>query len=1455
MAAQIDRLEIEIEAQAQRANRQLDALAAKLGKVSNALSGINTKNLGKIGNVGNANSMTGSLQHLSNSMSQFSARTEKARKSTRSLAAAFGQFYASCFLLIRGFKALGKSISASMDYIETYNYYNVTMSKIASEFSRQWSRYGYDSADAYGDSFVGRLNELTQKMSGYKVSADGVLSISGGQNLSLDPEQLMNYQASVAAITNSVGLVGETSVNTAKALSMLAADMSSLKNIDMSTVMTNFQSGLIGQSRALYKYGIDITNATLQTYAYKYGIETAMQEMTQADKMQLRLLAILDQSKIAWGDQANTLNSVANQYRILKQQISNLARVIGNLFIPVLQAVLPVVNGIVMALQRMFTFIGNLIGIDWSGIMDGISTGYGGAGDIIGDLVDDTDDVVDGTDGIGNSLDSANDKAKKLQKTILGFDEINKLNDNSDIGSGDKSGITGDDIGSIGAGGIDLSDEIAKALADYESVWDKALKNSQNKAQEYADKICAAFNQIRELAKPTTAAIKQLWDEGLSKLGKFSSETLKDFWNNFLKPVGTWMLADDAGLPRFFNITNDLLNGIDWGRLRNSLSQFYTSLQTLAKFSWTALMDFYEGFMKPMATWAMSTAIPQLVDIMTAFINKVDWERINEALRNFWDALAPFAQNVGQGLINFFGKLIDIGAEFINTVVPGGLNGLAEALKKISPEQAQSIGEALGKVALAVLAFKGIAAIVTGISNFGIAIAGLATGLGVIFGAEGIFATIGAKLSGFFAMFTSGGLVYEALGGIGANVAILIETLTGIAIPIEASMAVVVVAIAGVAAALVDLWNTSETFRDTVGQVFTMVKDTVVHAFEKVKESVAPLMEKFQELGAALYNFYEDSGLKLLVELLATLAVKFAGFIASGVIEIFGNLLAGLAKIVGGVVDVLTGIVEIITGIGELDPETILSGIRQIGSGITEVFDGIFTAFFEFGTNIIAGLLDGIIEGIKGIGSWLKEHVVDPIVNGFKNLFGIHSPSTVMAELGGFLMEGLLGGIKGLVDDVIGVFTGIGETISGVWTNITEAASTAWEGISTTVGDVWEGLKTTASEKFSNIKESVTGTWDEIKETGGKTWDSIKKTVSGIWDNLTTSASDTFNGIGETVSGVWESAKEKTGEVWERVQSTVGGIWDWLTGKSSEDFPEIQKNAEESWDNTENATDVAWTNSEKYVKDSLHGMRSQATTYMKQIFNSVESYTNQIYEAIGNGWGAAGREIEDALAEMDRNVQITLGSISNSFAGLGSEISRSIGDLTWVGRNAAQEIANGFSSIHIPTPHISVTSSAWSNGGSYSYSMSSSVNWYKKGGFFDSPSVIGVGEDGAEAVVPFEHSPAMSKLAASIAKHIDGKELNTGRDLLQAQRDLRDAQAVRMEKVQPFSMGDVTGAFKEVIQDAMMEVYMATNIGRNDDKPYVLHAELKTEDNEVLARAVEKGRLKRDTRFKPVPSY
>ena len=90
--------------------------------------------------------------------------------------------------------------------------------------------------------------------------------------------------------------------------------------------------------------------------------------MNQATKAQLRLLAILDQSKVAYGDLANTMESPANQLRMLRQNFSNLARTIGNLFLPIIEKVLPYINGLVMAMQRLFAWVGGLLGINLSGI-------------------------------------------------------------------------------------------------------------------------------------------------------------------------------------------------------------------------------------------------------------------------------------------------------------------------------------------------------------------------------------------------------------------------------------------------------------------------------------------------------------------------------------------------------------------------------------------------------------------------------------------------------------------------------------------------------------------------------------------------------------------------------------------------------------------------------------------------------------------------------------------------------------------------------------------------------------------------------------------------------------------------------------------------------------------------------------------------------------------------------
>lgn len=516
------------------------------------------------------------------SLSSFNATASLTRRSTLSLAAAFGKFYANYFLVLRGIKLISKAVTGSMDYVETYNYFSVTMKKIGNQFGKDYEQFtkgfdnlgnklGYSSAEEYAKSFSTRLNDLTKKMTGFEVGASGQLISTSELSLGLDPERVMNFQASIASITNSVGMLGESSVNTSKALTMLSADLSSLKNIDLSTVMQNLQSGIIGQSRALYKYGIDITQATLAQYALSYGIKKSVAEMSQSDKMQLRLLAILDQSRIAWGDQANTLNSVANQYRIFRQQIENLGRVIGNLFLPIAQKVLPVINGLIIALRRLFETIGfRLYGDNWlQGIMDGVSEG---PGEISEELADD--------------LDQANENAKKLKRQLQGFDELNVLS------SADNGGLGGS------LGGIDLTSEISQSLADYERVWQEAFDRTRNLAENYAARISNVLQPIKN------------WIDDFvtdAKIGNFFALG-RDVSNAIIGAFDT--LSDELDTVDWDDIgekVGKFLKGINWKGILSSAGNFFEKL-------FDAAVDLWVGSFE---TAPVETAVATAIGLLT----------------------------------------------------------------------------------------------------------------------------------------------------------------------------------------------------------------------------------------------------------------------------------------------------------------------------------------------------------------------------------------------------------------------------------------------------------------------------------------------------------------------------------------------------------------------------------------------------------------------------------------------------------------------------------------------------------------------------------------------------------------------------------------------------------------------------------------------------------------------
>lgn len=640
---------------------------------------------------------------------------------------------AKLYVGFRSLRGIGEylrgAVESSMDYIEEFNYFDTTMGKIASEWGKEYKKYGYQNAEEYGESFKNRLTQTMGKMTGFQIENDGTLSDLGKKNLGLDPTQMTNYAASVAQVTNSVGMTGEASVVTSEALSMLAGDMSSFKNLDMDTVMNNFSSGLLGQSRALYKFGIDTSNATLKQYALANGIKKNVSAMSQSEKMQLRMLAILDQSKVSWGDLAKTINSPSNQLRLLNNNFRSLSRTIGAIVLPAVAKILPYINGLVIAIRRLFEWTASMLGVDLSKVIGSSGGGYSDAFDGLEDSADDAKDAVDDT----------SDSVKKLSKQLMGFDELNVINTNSDNTKKD------DDKNSKP---IDLTSQLSNALADYKTVWDKAYKNMTNDAEKFANKLTKLFKKAWKSGNGTDigSAIAGWLNKGISwvndnvdqfakgakKVAKLLATAINGFvakldWAGLGSAIGKSMKAAIEAETTFFSTVNWLNLGkaiattlnawIDTGVIQSYLKGTATKIRAAIELAFGAIKTFHFS--------SLGTALGQGINDAFAVMNKVNkktglngWQELGQTISGGISGILTSIStalntvkwdSVGQAIATAIGSIDFKGIVWnLRDVAIKILGALAEAIKGAfaqSPVET-AIVTALGFIKLSTLTTK-----------------------------------------------------------------------------------------------------------------------------------------------------------------------------------------------------------------------------------------------------------------------------------------------------------------------------------------------------------------------------------------------------------------------------------------------------------------------------------------------------------------------------------------------------------------------------------------------------------------------------------------------------------------------------------------------------------------------------------------------------------------------------
>lgn len=496
------------------------------------------------------------------------------------------------------------------------------------------------------NSYIENLNLFNVSMGQYAEEARNYAE-QVGEVMGINPGEWMRNQGVFMTITEGFGVASDRAYTMSKNLTQLTYDLASFFNISTSDAFQKLESGISGELEPLRRLGYDLSVARLQQEAYNLGIEKSVTAMTQAEKAELRYYAIMTQVTNAQGDMARTLEAPANQLRILQAQVEQATRALGNLFLPILKAILPYAIALAKAIRMVAEIIAGFFGVSipefdmGTDAIGGVASGAGEAADGLGD---------------------ASKKAKELKNALLGIDELNVIS-----APEDSSGGAG------GAGGIGGGGGLGFELPTYDFIADAV--------NEQVDKIMAKIQPfldwVRENIDEILAGVLAI---GAAFLAWRIAKGVQDFlrWLSTMKGFNiTGSIAFKiAGLGLFLDAWNTMkeaiqdimANGPNFTNVTKLISGFAEALGA-------AFLLF--GNIKMAGAMLVISGLTGIVSAISDMVNNgVNWDNALFLVKNLGLFLSGLGMLTGNTKLAGIGLIIS-GA----TLIVDNLKGFLEAIR------------------------------------------------------------------------------------------------------------------------------------------------------------------------------------------------------------------------------------------------------------------------------------------------------------------------------------------------------------------------------------------------------------------------------------------------------------------------------------------------------------------------------------------------------------------------------------------------------------------------------------------------------------------------------------------------------------------------------------------------------------------------------------------------------
>lgn len=617
-----------------------DGAAASLSKVAEAASGISK-------GVKSVNITAGALN-----------KTATQSASVAKSAGAVGIKLAAVMLVVRKVsQGLGSAITKSNEYIENMNLFTVSMGEFA------------DEAKEY---------------------AETVSDVMG-----IDPSAWVRNQGIFMTLATGFGIAGDRANTMSRNLTQLGYDLSSFFNISVEDAMQKLQSGLAGELEPLRRLGYDLSQAQLEAVALSLGIDKSVASMTRAEKAELSYVAMLQQVSHAQGDLARTLDQPANQLRILRANIEQAGRAIGNIFQPMLSAVLPYLIAAARLVKQLADSLASFFGFE----MPEFELASGGIA------------------SVGEELEQAAGSAKKFKAQLLGIDELNVMNEPGG-GAGSGSGLgagfgfelpeyefmseetqsrVNDIMEGISSGIQDIKEKASEAFNTMRPFFEDDLENWKLLASEFAKRVAEDFTRSKTAFEDMAESMGKAWDEHGGDILDGLVEMKAGFWDTF------WYVYNSVVSP----VTDALGERID--RLWNShLKPLWDSVVEFLMSTGENALHLWNKYLKPFIDWvgkeiapvvrnvlltvgqAVSTVVGFVSDILQSLLTTLDgiitfitgvftgdWKKA-------WEGVVDIFVGIFNGIEALITGVVNTIITVINAMIRGVVQGVNTAIRALN---------------------------------------------------------------------------------------------------------------------------------------------------------------------------------------------------------------------------------------------------------------------------------------------------------------------------------------------------------------------------------------------------------------------------------------------------------------------------------------------------------------------------------------------------------------------------------------------------------------------------------------------------------------------------------------------------------------------------------------------------------------------------------------------------